>query len=76
MPTKFGDASLSEYIIHRTATAEGGYNYYLYIHPRGRAIIMREKEDETEYLYANAGRSDSQWSNRASLDYDTYDRLQ
>jgi len=75
MATKFGDSSLQEFMIHRIATAEGGYNYYLYIHSRGRAIVMREKVDETEYLYANAGRGESQWSNRSLLDYDTYDKL-
>lgn len=75
MATNFGDAPISEYMVHKIAKAEGGYNYYLYIHPRAKAIVMREKTDETEYLYANAGFGDSQWDNRDSLTYDTYDKL-
>lgn len=69
------DAPLSEYMIHRIADAESGYNYFLYIHARGQAIVMREKADETEYLYAKAGIGDSQWGSRASLIYITYDKL-
>ena len=75
MGTKYRDAELSEYMIHDIAKAEGGYNYYLYIHPKGFAIVMREKTDETEYRYAVAGIADNQWVNRATLSYVTYDKL-
>jgi len=81
MGTKFRDSDISEFMIHNIAENESGeesgtlYNYYLYIHPRGQAIIMREKSDETEYRYANAGRGDNKWANRTSLTYITYDEL-
>ena len=75
MGTQFGDSPLSAYVIHKIAENEAGYNYYLYIHPRAKAIVMREKTDGSEYLYANAGNGDSQWSNRDNLSYGTYDKL-
>lgn len=75
MGTKWLDAPFSEYMIHKIAESEGGYNYYLYIHSRGQAIVMREKTDETEYKYADAGRGSSGWGNRAGLDYKDYDDL-
>lgn len=75
MSTKWKDAPLSNYQIHRISNAEAGYNYYLYIHALGQGIIMREKADETEYLYTDGGYSGSKWSNRTILDYDTYDKL-
>jgi len=77
MPTKFGDAPLSDYQIHRIAENEDGYNYYMYIHSTGQIIIMREKTDQTEYLYKNAGRNKtSAWANRASGTYSYYDELE
>jgi len=81
MPTKWRDAPFTDYQIHRIALGESGeetgetYNYYLYIHATGQAIIMREKEDETEYKYANAGSGENQWSNRTTLMYINYDQL-
>jgi len=76
MPTKFQDSPLSDYQIHRIALAEGGYNYYMYIHPTGQIIIMREKTDETEYLYKDAGRSKTgAWAHRAEGTYTYYDEL-
>ena len=81
MGTKFRDAKLSDYTIHDIATGESGelsgilYNYYLYIHARGFSIIMIEKQDETEYRYADAGSGTSQWVNRDTLAYVTYDKL-
>jgi len=81
MGTKFRDTELSEYMIHNIGKNESGevsgvlYNYYLYIHPKGQAIIMREKSDETEYRYANGGTGTSRWANRENLTYITYDEL-
>ena len=40
------------------------YHYYHYIHISGRHIIMREKDDETEYRYATG-----QFANRQTLTY-------
>lgn len=70
MGTKYGDAPLRDYQIHRIATAEGGYNYFEYIHSKGLRIIMREKEDGSEYLYGLGT-----WANRASLSYINYNKL-
>ena len=76
MATKFLDAPLSEYTIHKIALAESGYNYYMYIHATGQILIMREKEDETEYLYADGGRSKAgSWASKVGLDYKYYDEL-
>jgi len=77
MPTIFLDAPLSEYIFHRqTIVVEDGYHYYLYIHPRGQVVIMRAKEDESEYLYADGQLNQvTSWNNRANLDYKYYDQL-
>jgi len=75
MATKWLDAPFSEYIIHKIVENEGGYNYYLYIHPKGQAIIMREKIDSTEYKYKDAGRGSTGWNDRASGDYKDYDDL-
>ena len=76
MGTLWGDTPLSEFQISKVAEAEGGYNYFLYIHARGYSVIMREKADETEYLYADGGFSGKNWSSRDSLEYTTYDKLQ
>ena len=75
MGTEWRDTPLSNYQIHNIARNEDGYNYYLYIHADGRAIIMRELLDETEYLYSRAGFGDSKWDVRDTLDYVTYDKL-
>jgi len=40
------------------------YHYYHYIHISGRRIIMREKDDETEYRYASG-----LFANRQTLTY-------
>lgn len=69
------DTKFSDYVIHKIANSESGFNYYLYINARGNAIIMRENIAGTDYLYANAGYSDKQWTNRASLTYVTFDML-
>lgn len=46
------------------------YNYYLYLHPSGKRVIMREKEDETEYRYATG-----LWVNRQNLTYKYFSRI-
>lgn len=81
MSTKFRDAELAKYMIHEIKKLEMGsesgslYNYYLYIHPRGSVIIMRETQDELSYRYANGGFGTSKWENRIYLNYVTYDKL-
>lgn len=83
MGSQWLDKPFSQYVICRIEKDESGeesgtlYNYYLYTHPQGQAIIMREKEDEKEYLYANAGfkNFNANWNNRNNLSYDTYDKL-
>jgi hypothetical protein len=75
MPTKFRDAPLSEYAITAVALAETGYNYYLYVHARGDAIVMRENTAGTEYRYANAATGTQHWAARATLTYVTYNDL-
>lgn len=81
MSTKWRDAPLDDFVIHKMAEGESGeetgvtYNYYLYIHPTGQSLIMREKSDYTEYKYANSGLGESQWNNRISLTYTNYDQL-
>lgn len=70
MPTNWKKAPLSEYDIHKVAEGESGYNYYSYIHPYGQVIIMREKIDGTEILYADGGFDVSvAWATRDTLDY-------
>ena len=76
MATKFGDSPISAYVIHKIEENLDGYNYYLYVHPKGQAIIMREKIDNTEYLYAKAGSGlNNKWATKNMLDYITYDQL-
>lgn len=76
MGTKWGDTRFSDFTIHRIAKDEAGsetgvlYNYYEYIHALGYQLVMREKIDETEYLYAEGAFTD-----RATLSYDGYDKL-
>ena len=83
MGTRWLDAPLHEYMIHNIAEGEEGeetgetYNYYLYIHPVGQVLLMRENTDETEYRYANGGLNagETLWANRATLTYVNYDAL-
>ena len=83
MATKWLDAPLYEYMIHNIAEGEAGeetgetYNYYLYIHPVGQALIMREKTDGTEFRYVNGGfnAGETNWSSRTTLSYINYDAL-
>jgi hypothetical protein len=81
MATKFLDSDFSNFVLHKIAESETGevsgitYNYYLYIHPRGQAIIMREESDGSEYRYADGGRGDSRWADRQTLEYKDYDNL-
>ena len=70
MGTKYGDSSLCSFQIHRISELEMGYTYYEMIHAKGYKIVMRESENQREYLYAVGT-----YSNRASLSYDTYDKL-
>lgn len=69
--------NLSAYVIHNIAYNESGeltgetYNYYLYIHPSGQKIIMRENSTETEYRYT----SGYDWGNRQILNYTHYNLL-
>lgn len=50
---------------------ETGYNYYGYSRwGRNEWLIMREKTDSTEYLYAiGKGSFDNAWTARASKNY-------
>ncbi len=74
--TNWKKAPLSNYMIHDIAEGEAGeetgetYNYYRYIHSKGRAIIMRINSDETEMRYATGS-----WSNRTNLEYKVYSAL-
>ena len=76
MAIQWRDTSISNFMIHAVALDEGGYNYYLYVHPiGGDALIMREKTDGTEYRYAGGGLRTDNWATRAALGYVTYDQL-
>jgi len=76
MGTNYRDAPLSDFVVHKkTITVIDGYHYILCIHPKGAAIIIKEKEDESDYLYARAGFGNSEWANKTELEYDTYDKL-
>lgn len=46
------------------------YHYYHFISPRGKHIIMREKDDETEYRYATG-----LFSNRQTLTYKNFSQI-
>lgn len=76
MGTKWGDTIFLQFTIHRIAREEAGaetgvlYNYYEYIHALGYKLVMREKVDETEYLYA-----EGVFADRVILSYDSYDKL-
>lgn len=52
----------------------GTYNYYGYAKAKGNWVILREKDDETQYRYA-IGKEDysTNWTNRESLTYKTSD---
>jgi hypothetical protein len=76
MSTNFKKASLSNFDIYKIAESEGGYNYYVFVHPEGQVLVMREKTDGTEYLFANGGYSPATaYTNRASLSYDNRSNL-
>jgi hypothetical protein len=77
MATEYKNLPLSHYVIHNIYYSESGelYSYYLYIHSSGQAIIMRTNEDLTDFLFADAGKGNSQWTNRVGLNYITFDRL-
>ena len=68
--TDFRKAPLSQFDIVRIAENEDGYNYYLYLHPSGQVIIMREDIANKEYLYADGGTDlEGAWANRKNLNY-------
>ncbi len=46
------------------------YNYYLYIHPSGRSMILRMNSAEIEFRYAIG-----LWSNRQNLEYKKYSQV-
>jgi len=76
MGTNWKDAPLHEYMISRCAYDEAGYNYFLYVHPLGQVVLLREKTDQTEYLYADGGKNKTTaWTNRATLSYKYYDEI-
>jgi hypothetical protein len=76
MATNWKDAPIGQYMVSRCAYNEGGYNYYLYVHPLGQVVILREKTDQTEYKYADGGRDKSgSWNDRDVLDYKYYDEI-
>jgi len=75
MATKWLDAPLSEYVYHKSAEAESGYDYHLYIHPKGQAIIMRETIATGDIQYADGGIDGANWSDRATQDYVNYNNL-
>ena len=70
MATKYGDAKLGDFQIHRISELEIGYVYYEMIHYKGFKIVMRESENQRNYLYAVGT-----YANRASLSYGDYDKL-
>lgn len=59
-------------------TDAGTYNYYGYNRPNGLTIIMREKDDLTEYRFFVGNSKDSSYStnftNRQSKVYSTPDK--
>lgn len=67
---------LSKFRISETRSNLNGYNYYSYVHHKGAVIIMREKIDGTEILYAN-GRYDytTSWTNKETLNYKRIDQI-
>jgi len=76
MGTNFLKATLNTYAISKTVEGVGGYNYYMYIHPSGQVVIMRENSIGTEYKYANGGdNADVAWTNKTTLTYVDYDKL-
>ena len=82
MATNWKDAPIHEYQVSRCAYDETGeesgvlYNYYLYVHALGQVVVLREKVDQTEYLYADGGLDkELAWTNRETLDYKYYDKI-
>ena len=57
--------------ILKIAENESGYSYYLFARwGREEWLIMREKTDSTEYLYAiGKGSADNAWTARATKNY-------
>lgn len=70
MGTNYGDTPLKDFQIHQISELESGFYYYEMIHAKGFKIVMREAENERQYLYAVGT-----YANRAILSYDTYDKL-
>jgi len=78
MGTNWKKAPLTDYSIARISLAEGGYNYYCYIHSQGQIIIQRGNVAETEYKYADGGirdNLDSIWVQRTGLTYVDRDEI-
>lgn len=69
------DGPTDAFVVHDIAEAEGGYNYYLFIHPKGTSFIMRMNTAETEFRYADAGSAGARWASRATLTYSQYNAL-
>jgi hypothetical protein len=67
---------IGKFYVTKASLAEGGYNYYGYIHPTGYCIIMREKTDSTEIFYADGGYDfNTSWAGRTGLTYKRIDLL-
>ena len=61
---------------HKKSLAEGGYNYYSYIHRSGKVLIMREEIATGDAEYADGEFNFSTaWTGRAGLDYKNIDEL-
>jgi hypothetical protein len=73
LPLKRG---LSELYPYKTISDEEGYNYYVMQHYTGFVLVVREKIDGTEYLYANGGIDAAvAYANYDSLEYVTIQEL-
>ena len=70
MGTQYGDTPLRDFQIGQISELETGYYYYEFVHAKGYKIVMREAENEREYLYA-----EGTFAKRTSLSYDSYDKL-
>lgn len=69
-------------IIQDIATSEahdvdaGTYNYYGYLKAEGSWVILREKDDETQYRYTVGGSGyAAAWAARSSKTYVTVDNF-
>ena len=76
MPTDWKKAPLSTYSVVRVFENEDGYNYFIYLHPEGQIIVMRQKTDETELKFAD-GKFEltDAIDDRVSLDYVERDEI-